>query len=62
MYLYIFSEKNPSGGWYVTENALENLTEKRSFEGECDNFEDNVSVKDLISRHTSKPERAIILL
>ena len=34
----------------------------KSFEGECDNFGDDTTVKDFISRHTSKPERAIFLL
>ena len=62
--------KIPSGSWYVDWQCPrlrecsknENVTEKRSFEGECDNFEDKIYVKDLMTRHTSKPERAIFLL
>ena len=40
----------------------EQLAEKRSFEGNCKNFEDNLSVKGIILQYTSKPERGLFIL
>ena len=59
-----------TGGYLVNKplqaasmSAAERLSEKWTFgreaklRGQMWNFEDNLSAKDIISRHTSKPER-----
>jgi len=35
---------------------------KRSFEGKCEILRTNLSAKDIISQHTSKPERSLFIL
>ncbi len=46
------------------ERCLKNeqLAEKRSFEGNCEKFEDNLSAKGIIFQYTSKPERGLFIL
>jgi len=49
-------------------SAAERLSEKWIFgqeaklQGQMWNFEDNLSAKDIISLHTSKPERGLFIL
>ena len=47
-------------GWEIVRKM--NIGREAKLRGQMWNFEDNLSAKDIISRHTSKPERGLFIL